>query len=60
MAQETTGIKVKVSWKLEKFTGDRADGDLPVEVIEGEEYLTPEQVKEFQDGFDKRGAGSDR
>lgn len=56
MDSDRTGIQVKVAWKLEKFAGDAKDGDLPVEVIEGEGYLSPEQVKEMQNGTDKRGS----
>lgn len=53
MDADTTGIRVKVTWKLEKFDGEAKAGDTPVEIIEGEGYLTPEQVKEMQNGSDK-------
>jgi hypothetical protein len=54
MDMDKTGLRVKVSWKLEKFEGERQPGDLPVEIIEGEEYLLPSQLKEIQDGSDQR------
>lgn len=55
MQQECTGLRVSLKWKLEKFDGDRKDGDTPVEVIEGEDELSPEQVKELCNGTDQRG-----
>jgi hypothetical protein len=54
MDADRTGVQVKVAWKLEKFDGDAKEGDLPVETIEGEGYITPEQLKELQNGLDQR------
>jgi hypothetical protein len=56
MNGDTNGLRIKVKWKLEKFDGEKRPDSLPVEVLEGEDELTPQQLKEIQDGFDKRRA----
>jgi hypothetical protein len=54
MAQEATGLKVKVHWKLEKFEGDKTPDSVPVEILEGDDEMTLEQFKEMQNGIDQR------
>ncbi len=54
MNGDTNGLRIKVKWKLEKFDGEKQPDSLPVEVIEGEGELLPQQVKELQHGFDQR------
>lgn len=50
MADESTGLKVLVHWKLEKFDGDKTPTSTPVETLEGDDEMTLEQFKEMTNG----------
>jgi hypothetical protein len=51
MPSDDAPVMVKVQWKLEKFDGDRKEGDVPVEIIEGEDIIPLSQfLKENSNG----------
>lgn len=56
MADDNSGLRVLVEWKLEKFDGDKCDGDLPVETLEGSGELSADLVEEFKHVIDNRRA----
>jgi len=56
MKTDSTEVTVRVKWKLEKFEGEKREGDLPVEVIEGEDEMPLAQFKEMQNGTDISGS----
>lgn len=53
MTQDSTGLRVKIAWKLEKFDGEAGEAP-PVEVLTGEDIFSLTELKEMNNGTDQR------